>query len=249
MVPISSYLKYLCFIFKYLYFTLKYKYFKCLGAEIWNIFQKDLGPQFYFLPLTYFYHPWAHYQTHPKSIPHPSTLPISQPTQTHCGKPCAACCGISSRNQTQLMPLWNSWGEWLLCRRVTYNTYGATLCEIQIHWANQVRKCRGKAEKRTGSQVGHCRGGFLEKVSISSRLVGRKSHRLVGGMGEGISKRGETFLSLDEQVLLWRRLGCRLARPQPEALSRGALAEAEVQPPWHISGLHFQMSHQWSMAL
>ena len=125
--------RYLCFIFKYLYFTLKYKYFKCLGAEIWNIFQKDLGPQFYFLPLTYFYHPWAPYQTHPKSIPHPSTLPISQPTQTHCGKPCAGCCGISSWNQTQLMPLWNSWGEWLLRRRVTYNTYGATLCETQIH--------------------------------------------------------------------------------------------------------------------
>ena len=50
--------------------------------------------------------------------------------------------------------------------------------------------------------MGHCRGGFLDKVSISSRLVGRKSHGLVGGMGEGISKRGETFLSLDEQVLL-----------------------------------------------
>lgn len=104
-VPISSYLKYLCFIFKYLYFTLKYKYFKYLGAKIWNIFQKGLGPQLYFLPLTYFYHPWAPYQTHPKSIPHPSTLPISQPTQTHCGKPCAGCCGISSWNQTQLMPL------------------------------------------------------------------------------------------------------------------------------------------------
>lgn len=49
--------------------------------------------------------------------------------------------------------------------------------------------------------MGHCRGGFLEKISISSRLVERKSRGWVGGMGEGISKRGEKFISLDEQVL------------------------------------------------
>ena len=41
-------------------------------------------------------------------------------------------------------------------------------------------------------------------------------------LGEGISKRGEKFVSPDEQVLLWR-LGYRLAWLQPEALSRGAL--------------------------
>lgn len=41
-------------------------------------------------------------------------------------------------------------------------------------------------------------------------------------MGEGISKRGEKFISPDEQVLLWR-LGYRLAWLQPEALSRGAM--------------------------
>ena len=50
--------------------------------------------------------------------------------------------------------------------------------------------------------MGHCRGGFLEKISISSRLVERASHGRVGGMGEGISKGGEKFISLDEQVLL-----------------------------------------------